>query len=102
VTTAGTCGASLTRQEVFAMDLGDWFVLLLIYLPVVAMWVFALVSLFKRTDMSGISRAVWLAVIILLPIIGSLVFVTVHAPGSATTRARDAAFDAGARGAPIR
>ncbi len=58
--------------------LGDFwgnFFLLLIFLPLVMLWAFALVDIFKRHDMSGGSKALWVAVVIFLPFLGALIYI---------------------------
>jgi hypothetical protein len=37
-------------------------------------WVFAIVDIFVRKDLSGIMKALWLLVIIVLPILGVLIY----------------------------
>jgi uncharacterized membrane protein len=50
------------------------FFLILIFLPLIYFWGFACVDLFSRKDMSGWSKALWLFVIIFLPILGVLMY----------------------------
>ena len=49
------------------------FFLLLIWIPLVMIWVFVLIDLFNR-DMSGWLKALWIVVIILIPFFGSLIY----------------------------
>ena len=56
------------------MDFWDFFWLLLIYLPLVLLWTFALVDIFRRDDMSGGGKALWVVVVIFLPFVGTLVY----------------------------
>lgn len=60
----------------------------LIWVAVVCAWVFALVDLFGRHDLSGWAKAIWLVAILILPLLGMLIyFVTrpeyVPGPGEA-------------------
>jgi len=56
------------------MDFWDFFWLLLIYLPLVLLWTFALVDIFRRADMSGAGKALWVVIVIFLPFVGTLVY----------------------------
>lgn len=62
--------------------IGDWFwgtlLLLFVFIPLVLLWVFALVDLFMRTDLRGWQIALWLFVIVLFPIIGILIYYLVR------------------------
>jgi hypothetical protein len=53
-----------------------WTVMLgmLIWVPLILMWTFALADLFRRADLSGWRKLVWLVVIVLLPIFGVVVY----------------------------
>ena len=64
------------------MDFWDFFWLMLIYVPLIMMWTFALVDIFRRDDLSGASKAVWLVVIFALPFLGTLIYTIVNTPGS--------------------
>lgn len=50
------------------------FFLILIFLPLAFFWVFALMDLFQRDDLSGWAIALWLIAIILLPLLGVLFY----------------------------
>ena len=56
------------------------FFLLLIFIPLLLLWAFSLVDLFRRRDLSGLAAAAWLLFIVFLPIFGALVYVTAR-PG---------------------
>ena len=59
----------------------DLFWILVIFLPMVFLWVFALAHLFRRIGIDpGISIAIWLVVIILLPFLGSIIYLATR-PG---------------------
>jgi hypothetical protein len=76
-------------------DVGFWqfFFLLLIFLPLVMVWVFALVDIFRRDDMGGVAKALWLVVIILLPFLGTLIYLLLR-PAGATKEERVAIDEA--------
>jgi hypothetical protein len=55
----------------------DTFWTLLIFIPLLLLWVFALADLFRNSDVSGIAKALWAIAIVLLPIIGMIVYFVV-------------------------
>ena len=58
------------------MDFWDVFWLLLIYVPLLLLWGFTLVDMFRREDLSGVAKAAWIVCIFVLPWIGALVYLT--------------------------
>jgi Phospholipase_D-nuclease N-terminal len=60
----------------------ETFFLLLIFLPLVLLWAFALVDIFRRDDIGGGSKALWIACVILVPFFGTLVYLMVRPPGA--------------------
>ena len=50
------------------------FVVLLL-VPVVLLWVYALIDLARRTDQKAWRKVTWIAAIVLLPIVGPLLYV---------------------------
>ena len=54
------------------------FLFFFIFVPLIMLWVFALVDLFSRKGMSAIVRVLWLLFIIFLPIIGPLIYLLVR------------------------
>ncbi|MEU6251031.1 SHOCT domain-containing protein [Glycomyces sp. NPDC047010] len=71
------------------MSFWDIFWLLLIWLPLVMMWAFALLDIFRRDDLKGWLKALWIVVVILLPFFGTLVYLIVR-PAGATAAEREA------------
>ena len=63
------------------------FFLLLIFLPLIMIWAFALVDVFRRDDMGGGSKALWVACIILVPFLGTLIYLITR-PAGATPEER--------------
>jgi hypothetical protein len=47
---------------------------LFVFIPLLMLWVFALVDLFGRHDLGGFAKVLWLLAIIFLPILGVLVY----------------------------
>jgi hypothetical protein len=64
------------------VDFWDFFLLLLIYIPLVMVWGFALVDIFRRDDIGGVSRAVWTVVIFVLPFVGTLIYLVTRPMGA--------------------
>jgi Phospholipase_D-nuclease N-terminal/Short C-terminal domain len=56
------------------IDFWDLFWLLFIWLPIVFLWAFALVDIFRREDISGGLKVIWVAVVVLLPLFGTLIY----------------------------
>jgi hypothetical protein len=57
------------------------FFLLLIFLPLAIIWVFALFDIFRRDDIGGGWKAVWVACVILVPFFGTLAYLIVRPAG---------------------
>jgi hypothetical protein len=74
----------------------ETFFLLLIFLPLVLLWAFALVDIFRRDDISGIWKALWIVCVIVLPFLGTLVYMIVRPPGA--TKEERAAIEARTQG----
>ena len=65
------------------------FWLFLIFLPLAMMWAFALMDIFRRDDMGGVLKALWVFIIVITPFIGVLIYLLFRRPG-ATKEERDA------------
>ncbi|MBO3734321.1 SHOCT domain-containing protein [Glycomyces sp. NEAU-S30] len=77
------------------MSFWDVFWLLLIWLPLVMMWTFPLFDIFRRDDLKGWLKALWVVIVILLPFFGTLIYLIAR-PAGATTAEREA-IDASSR-----
>ena len=55
---------------------GFWTSMLIFFIiiPLLMIWLFAIVDLFMRPDLSGVAKALWLVGIVILPLIGTLVY----------------------------
>ena len=71
------------------MSFWNTFFLLLIYIPLIMIWAFALIDIFRRDDLHGPAKAAWLVVVILLPFIGTVIYLIMRKPG-ATPEEREA------------
>jgi Phospholipase_D-nuclease N-terminal len=49
-------------------------IMVAIYTVLIFMWVFALIDLFGREDLSGFGKAAWLMAILLLPLVGVIAY----------------------------
>ena len=47
---------------------------LFVFMPVLLLWLFAIVDLFGRADMGGLGKVLWLFAILFLPIVGTLMY----------------------------
>jgi hypothetical protein len=73
----------------------ETFFLILLFLPLAMVWAFALIDIFRRDDIGGGSKALWVACVILLPFLGTLIYLVVRKPGA--TRAERELLGAAAR-----
>ena len=62
------------------------FLVLMIFIPLVMLWIFALVDLFQREDLSGIAKGLWAIAIVLLPLVGMLVYFVLRDPQAPAAR----------------
>ena len=63
-------------------DFWESFFLFLIFLPLAMMWAFALIDIFRRDDIHGFMKALWVVCIILVPFFGTLIYLIVRPPGA--------------------
>lgn len=63
------------------MDFWDVFWLLLIFIPLLLIWAFAVVDIFRRDDITGWLKALWIVVVVLLPFLGTLIYLVFRQPG---------------------
>lgn len=60
--------------------MSDWVLLLLVALPLLALWIRSIVEVAGRSDSSGSQRLVWLLILILIPILGLAAYVVARTP----------------------
>ncbi len=70
-----------------SLSFWNFFWLLLIYIPLLLVWGFALVDIFRRDDMSGWLKALWVVVVVLVPFVGTLIYLLFR-PAGATAQER--------------
>ena len=63
------------------MSFWDAFFLFLIYVPLIMVWGFAVFDIFQRDDLGGGAKAVWLVCVVLLPFVGTLIYLLFRRPG---------------------
>jgi Phospholipase_D-nuclease N-terminal len=63
-----------------ALSFWNLFFLMLIFIPLVMIWAFALIDLFRRPDLSGLAKALWVIAILLLPLLGMLIYFITRQP----------------------
>jgi hypothetical protein len=71
-----------------ATSFWETFFLILIFLPLALIWASALFDVFRRDDIHGVSKALWVAAIILVPFFGTLIYLIAR-PRGATPEERE-------------
>jgi hypothetical protein len=56
------------------MSFWELMMTMLIVIPLVLLWVFTLIDIFKRGDLSGAAKALWAIAVLFLPLIGMVVY----------------------------
>lgn len=82
------------------MDFWDFFLLILIWVPLLMLWFFTLTDLARRGDLSSAAKGWWAVLVVLLPIIGMIIYFVLrpHDPEtqpSAATQYQKAREDVG-------
>jgi hypothetical protein len=57
-----------------AMGFWGWFFLFLIFIPMMMLWIYTLVDIFQRVDLSGWVKALWVIFVLFLPLLGMLIY----------------------------
>lgn len=60
------------------MVLWEWFVLLFVFIPLLIAWVYTAIDIFQRPDESGLTKFLWLLLILFLPLLGMLIYFIVR------------------------
>ena len=69
------------------MTFWELFFILLIFVPLIMLWVFALVDLFRRHDLAGWTKALWVIAILIFPILGMLIYFITRKPSEEEEKA---------------
>jgi hypothetical protein len=64
------------------------FVLLMIYVPLLLIWGTSIVDIFRRDDIGGGRKVLWLLTVLILPLVGTLLYLLLR-PAGATQRERE-------------
>ncbi len=56
------------------MGLGDLNTALIVWLPLVLLWIFTLIDLFRNKDITGLAKGLWALLVIWVPVIGALIY----------------------------
>ena len=56
------------------MGFWGWFFLFLIFIPMMMLWIYTLVDIFNRVDLSGWVKALWVIFVLILPLFGMLIY----------------------------
>ena len=60
----------------------ETFFLFLLFIPLAMIWAFALLDIFRRDDIGGVSKALWVTCVILLPFVGTLIYLIARPSGA--------------------
>jgi hypothetical protein len=77
------------------MTFWEAFVLLLVYVPLMLIWATSILDIFRRDDIGGVRKALWLVAVILLPLLGTLIYLIARPAGA--TRSEREVLDAASR-----
>ena len=71
------CQVQVSTRKVVGKSM-DWFVgtliILFIFIPLLLFWISALIDIFSNSAISGVGKAGWMLVIILIPLFGALFY----------------------------
>src|SRR3954466_15110533 len=60
----------------------ETFFLFFLFLPLAMAWGFAVIDIFRRDDIRGWSKALWLACVLVVPFFGTLIYIIARPPGA--------------------
>ena len=83
------------------MSFWELFVILLVFVPLIMLWVFTLADLFHRPDLSGAAKALWAIAIVFLPLIAMVVYFIMRDTDSTVREAAPAAPASPPRAGPV-
>jgi hypothetical protein len=56
------------------MEFWDFFWLFLIFIPLLLAWIYTMVDIFMRPDEGGLTKFLWVLLILFLPLLGMLIY----------------------------
>ena len=60
------------------MEAWEFLLIMAICLPIMALWVGCIIDIIARPDISGVTKALWMLLVIFFPLFGSLIYVIVR------------------------
>jgi hypothetical protein len=64
----------MAASALVAFSGAQWILLIVFLIPVLSMWGYAIINLFSRHDLDVGPRLLWLLVILVLPLLGSIIY----------------------------
>ena len=83
---------------VIASTFWDFFFVMLIWVPLMVVWFGSIADLISRPDISGWTKAAWMVAVVVLPFLGTLIYVIVRPRVFERPGAVYRAGDGGSRG----
>lgn len=77
----------------------DWLILLILAVPLLVLWVWAIVDAIRRTDLPVIRRVLWAIALVAIPAIGLAVYLVVRPPRDRRVSLMGVSDEAGATAA---
>jgi len=65
-----------------ATSFWETFFLFMLFMPLAMIWAMALVDIFRRDDMRGWSKALWVVCVIVVPFLGTLIYLVTRPRGA--------------------
>jgi hypothetical protein len=62
------------------MEWWEFFLVLIVVMPIVTLWISCLIDIIMRPDLSGWSKAAWMLGVIFFPLFGAIIYVIVRPP----------------------
>ena len=62
------------------MDFWEFFFILFIFIPMTILWIYTVVDIFRRPDVSGLGKFEWLVLVLFLPLLGMLIYFIARPP----------------------
>jgi len=56
------------------MEFWDFFWLFFIFIPLLLAWIYTIVDIFQRPDEGGLTKFLWVLLILFLPLLGMLIY----------------------------
>lgn len=51
-----------------------WMVFFFVFIPVMMLWIYTMIDIFGRPDIGGLTKFLWLLLILFVPLIGMLIY----------------------------